>query len=360
MSKKSILVIGAAGELGTLICKEISTYYKEFWNLHVGDYQLERGHKLAAQYGGDFSLIDLNNRNHMINLLASIDAVIVAIKQKEPMIQHYCFETNTLCVDVSAFASFANKVEALYKKNLQTKACSIIMAGFFPGLSGILLKDAINQMDTVDKVDISLVQNTSAIAGVTGMMDMFNIIHQPVSVSDDQANKNVHGFSVKRNVKPNQANKKHTVRLIHHSEKELLTKDFQTNKINYWTGWDNSLFNKTIAMLIKTKWFKKWIQKPNHPRLKKLRKNNKPKNETAYLIVSANGTKYESNINVEWHLKTFSDYGITAIMATVITELALNSNVAGVFHPANLFKWKDVSSKLNRENIIVSRQIKQT
>lgn len=354
-TKKSILVIGAAGELGTLICNEIKTQYKELWNLHVGDYKLERGQKLAALHDADFSLIDLKNPNHMIQVLKNIDAVIVAIKQSEPIIQQYCFESNVLCVDVSAFATFASKVEALYKKNPQTKTCSIIMAGFFPGLSGMLLKDAINQLDTVDKADISLVQNTSAIAGVTGMLDMFNIIHQQAIFTDNLETKTVHGFSLKQIVIPKNSNKKHTVRLIHHSEKEWLSRDFQLNKIHYWTGWNNALFNKIIATLVQTKWFKRWIGKPNHPILRKLRKNTKPKNESAYLIVSVHGTKGQSESQVEWHVKTFSDYGITAIMATAITDLALKSDAVGVFHPAHLFKWEDVSSKVIRQNIMVSK-----
>lgn len=355
MEKKAILVIGAAGELGKLICNEIKENYGIEWNLFIGDYKSDRGKQLADQYGAFFSLIDLENKEYMINLLKSIDGVIVAVKQMEPIIQEYCFQSNTVCVDVTAFASFAAKVENIFKVFNYSQAASIVMAGFFPGLSGMLLKEAVGAMDQITQADITLVQSTSAIAGITGMMDMFKIIHKPTYYGFGNEKIFIKGFTKKYVVKPNASNKKYTVRLIHHSEKEWLLKNLPLTNIHYWTGWNLHVFNKLIHVLNHTKWFNTWIQKTNHPLLKRIRKNSKPKDETAFLIVSVHGIKSGIEKKVEWHVKTFSDYGITAMMAAAVTDLILKMNVKGVFHPADIIKWKDISPKMMRRNVIISR-----
>jgi saccharopine dehydrogenase-like NADP-dependent oxidoreductase len=355
--KKAILVIGAAGELGRLISKEIIDNYRLEWSLYIGDYKSERGKQLATEYGGTFSLIDLDNRKHMIILLQKIDAVIVAIKQKKPIIQQYCFEANTLCVDVTAFSSFTNKVEEVFKDYTQTQATSIIMAGFFPGLSGLLLNQLVDELDKVEEANISLVQNISATAGITGMMDMFKIIHEPTYMFIDDEKKHIKGFTRKHVIKPHQANKKYTVRLIHHSEKEQLMRDFDLKRTNYWTSWNNLFFNKIIYLLNRSKWFAKWIEKPSHPILKKIRKNYRPKNETVYLIVSVQGIKNGIEKKIEWHVQAFSDYGLTARMTTAVTHLALRQNRIGVFHPYQLFKWRDLSPNLIRNDVKVSKLV---
>lgn len=50
MKEKAVLLIGAAGALGNLICKEITEKYQHVWYLYIGDYKSERGEHLAKYY----------------------------------------------------------------------------------------------------------------------------------------------------------------------------------------------------------------------------------------------------------------------------------------------------------------------
>ena len=50
MNGKNVLVIGAAGALGTLICDEVQKYAPEL-TLFLGDYRPERGRALALRFG---------------------------------------------------------------------------------------------------------------------------------------------------------------------------------------------------------------------------------------------------------------------------------------------------------------------
>ncbi len=355
MKEKAVLVIGAAGTLGNLICKEIIEKYQPTWHLHIGDYKSERGQQLAKQYQASFALIDVFNKEHMLNLLQSIDAVIVAIKQDEPLIQEFCFQTDTVCVDVTAFVGFANKVQQSFQMYSDTKTHSVVMAGFFPGLSGVLFKEAACGMDCIKHADITLIQNISAVAGITGMMDMFTIIHQPTHYGFGNKKNLIKGFTKKNVVKLKTLKKTFTVRLIHHSEKEWLMKGLPLTNIHYWTGWNSCIFSQLIYWFNNTKWFDKWIHKPDHPFLKKIRKNSKPKDETAYMVVSAHGLQNGVEKKAEWHVKTFSDYGLTAIMATTVTDLTLKMNLKGVFHPADILTWDDLSSRVTRKNVVISK-----
>ncbi|MEH6889886.1 hypothetical protein V7024_09230 [Bacillus sp. JJ864] len=87
-------------------------------------------------------------------------------------------------------------------------------------------------------MNIGLLQNTNAKAGISGILDMLKIISQPANYYTDNDMVNVLGFTKKRKMYFNEPYNESEVRLIDHAEKDFLNQTLKIKQINYWTAWN--------------------------------------------------------------------------------------------------------------------------
>ncbi len=221
--KNHIIVIGGSGSLGFRICKALTEILPDK-HIVVGDYKLERGKQTARKLkNASAAFVNIHEYSSIEkSITCETVCMIVAVKQSEPMIQVICVRHSTPCIDLTTFTEFTNKVI----EQVPTISCSsVIMSGFFPGMSGIAVKEGIANFSQVDRVAVSLVQNSQANVGLTGMRDMLNIISKPL--------KNRAGFVKKHSIKL--ANKQYYPREIHHDEIAILQEHLEIPKLKFYT-----------------------------------------------------------------------------------------------------------------------------
>ena len=109
---KRIMVVGASGVLGNLICHEVLRLFNLKIQLIITDYDRERGKRLADGFGRQvqFCHFMLGDNERINQVLADVDGVVIALKQEKPLIQKACIEQGVLCVDVTPFYEFVDKV----------------------------------------------------------------------------------------------------------------------------------------------------------------------------------------------------------------------------------------------------------
>jgi saccharopine dehydrogenase-like NADP-dependent oxidoreductase len=349
--KIKIIVIGASGILGGLICTELSLLFNNSIQLFIGDYQKKRGEKTANKFNGEFCETDSTNVEKLTASLSDKDIVIVAVNQTEPVIQKVCLEYEIICIDVTAFYSFAQKVQDVYKNHNGTKATSVLMAGFFPGLSGVLLQKAVKYFDDINEANITLLQNTNAKAGATGIIDMLNIISQPVHTTLYDKDIQLFGFSLKRKISIPQSDKKYKARLIYHSEKQLLLDKLQIKNLNYWTAWDSPVFNILVSLLRRSGLLLFLTHKMNKKTLKKLIKHDENKSEETVLIADVKGYKEKSEQRKYFTIETFSDYGTTAKIAAALAKIVLQRKTEGACFPLEITDLDEILNVINDTRI---------
>ena len=135
----SILVLGASGGLGQHICREVIRQFGP-GALAVGDYKPARGQQTAQRLGEGVSFVHVDAHDpHSLcaALQDDVSAVVVAVQQREPLAQIACIEAGISCLDVTVQPDFIAQV-----RQLDAPAVSIVMAGLFPGLSGVMAKRA--------------------------------------------------------------------------------------------------------------------------------------------------------------------------------------------------------------------------
>ncbi len=344
---KKIIVVGASGVLGRLVCLELLRIFENNLHLIVTDYKINRGKELANSFKKEvaFELLDVMDEDHIKSVIKNVDIVVVALKQKLPRIQQACMQNGILCIDVTPFYDFVQKVNELHPIAEKNNVGSVIMSGFFPGLSALLIKKAITNFQEVNEINVALLQSTNARAGVIGIVDMLEIISQPILVE----NKNLSGFTKKRNMYFLNHSTKQEIRLIEHSEKTLIEEKLIPAPINYWTSWNSRSFTKIVSLFRKIGLLK-YVNR-HRDLLSKVVKHNPEKDERAFLTVEVKGIKGKNEVVKVLALSTFSDYHTTAMVTASLAKIAGRNEVKGVVCPFEITDLDEILSVMNCSDV---------
>ncbi|MFJ7735304.1 saccharopine dehydrogenase NADP-binding domain-containing protein [Lysinibacillus sp. NPDC097287] len=354
--QKKVMVVGASGVLGKLVCIELLRIFDTQLNLIVTDYKEDRGKRFAESLNRDvkFECLDATNEKNVKRVVKNVDIVVVVLKQDTPYIQKACIDNRILCIDVTPFAQFIGKIKLLQQDAEENKVGSIVMSGFFPGLSGLMVHKAITGFQQIDEVNIGLLQNTNAKAGISGILDMLKIISQ--RVKDDTSN--LPGFSIKRKMYFNEPSNEREVRLIDHAEKGYLNQMLNVKTINYWTSWNQPFFNKQISLLKNLGIIEIILKLNNKKFLSKIVKHKPKKDENAYLTVEVKGIIDHKESIRTLFLSTFSDYHTTAMVTAALAKVAVHKKIEGVVYPFEITNIDELFAEINCKEIILKDVIK--
>lgn len=343
------MVVGASGVLGKLICSELIKLIDDQMMLIITDYNQERGKKLANSIkNAQFQYLDVDDGDNVNRVIRNIDIVVVVLKQRSPRIQKLCVENKILCIDVTPFFDFAEKVIELNPIAEKNEVGSVIMSGFFPGLSGLMIKEAISGFQEVSEVNVGLLQNSNAKAGLSGVLDMLNIISQPVDLQTNS----IPGFTFKRKMYFLNKVKEQEVRLIEHSEKSLIKSKLKNVPIQYWTSWNVTTFNKLISLMRRIGLIP-LLLKFNKKFLTKVVKHNPNIDENAFLTVEVKGTVEKRQRVRIIAMSTHSDYHTTAKVTAALAKISLNKKVKGVLCPFEITSLEELISVIDCPDIVI-------
>lgn len=346
---KKIMVVGASGVLGKLVCTELLRIFNNQVQLTVTDYKTDRGTRFAKSFHQEvmFQYLDVTDEENIKETIKNMDIVIVVLKQRNPYIQRFCINNDILCIDVTPFTNFVEKIERLYQETEKNDVGLIVMSGFFPGLSGLMVKKVVSSFHEITEVNVGLLQNTNAKAGISGILDMLKIISQRVDDYEDNHSANISGFSKKRKMYFLEPSHNREVRLIDHAEKRFLQKSLHIKNINYWTSWNSSFFNKQISLLKKLGLIDVILKLHNSKFLSKIVKHNPNKNEDAFLTVEVKGFIDDKQCKKTLSLSTFSDYHVTAMVTAALAKIAVDKKIKGMVFPFELTDVDEILSEMN-------------
>lgn len=336
---KNIIVIGATGKLGQKICSEILRLYHPDYTIIATDYNILRGEKFTSQFDKRcmFYPLNVNNEDEICNILSihNVEIVIVAVKQQVPLIQKYCIKKRIHCIDVTVFGDFVNQVEKLNDFAEKNQVCLVSMAGFFPGLSGIIASDLAKKFSKINKINVGLLQNTNADVGISGILDMLSIVNS--------------GFHKKRKMKF--LEKQREVRLIKHYESIVLASRLNVVCVNYWTAWNSLIFNKFITFCKYIGIINKIIKSSIIKKILVFKKTNFNKNENVFLSIEINGVINNKICVKTTSLQTFSDYQTTALTVVALSKIIMKSKNYGVCYPFEITNYRDLFNEMKCEKI---------
>ncbi|PSK81015.1 saccharopine dehydrogenase-like protein [Murinocardiopsis flavida] len=341
MGMVEIVVAGASGVLGRMICTEAQRIFGDDVTVVVGDRRESRGRETAAGLGGRARsvVMDVADDESVRTGLRGADLVIVAVGQSKPRVQDACIQLGVPCVDVTTDAEVVARVVERDDEARRSKVALVVMAGLFPGLSGLLAQQAAASLDSVDRLDIALRQSTNAEVGPSGVADMLRIVSAPVHGRP--------GFRERARLPFRSGSA--AVRRIAHAEQRVLTEEIGVSDVAYWTAWDNERFNRMVGALIRARVL---------PRMASafavLAQHTPDRPQRVELMARAGGRVDGEAADRIVQLSADSDYGATATVAAALGAMALEQRWAGSGPPLRFSTLGAVLARASTPGITMS------
>lgn len=194
-----ILILGGIGRVGGSVAQDLAN--------HVDAEIVVTGRQLPKrEVDSRFSFLALD--------LADLEALQKAISQASVVVHcagpfHYrdarvlktCIEQGVNYVDVSDHRSFTQKAVAFHDRAQAAGVTAVVNSGIFPGISNSMVRQAVEQFDSPEKIHLSYVVSGSGGAGLTVMRTTFLGLQQPFKVWIDGQWQKVKPYSDREIVK---------------------------------------------------------------------------------------------------------------------------------------------------------------
>lgn len=336
MSEKTI-IIGSNGILGKFIVEKaiekigidnivLSDYKKYRLREQSKDIELRHGKQPQTR------VIDIESDTSIENGLSDIGSVVIALQQREPLIQKICIKNDINSIDLSVDSDFLERAA-----NLKTNSDSIqlLTGGLFPGLSGIIAKDLCS-IETNEIIHVGLLQSKNGSNGKTGVSDMLKIFNRNVEYMEENKISNFSGFSKKNKFLCNSDKDERDLRLSDFVERKILEKS--GIKSNYYTAFKNERINKAISLLRKIGLLNLLKYENMNNLISSLFTNGKSSNMDETIGLSFKTSKKNICIILK------SDYEATASCAIAfLISIKKNTN-RGVQYPFQLFSYNEIEN----------------
>lgn len=308
------LVIGADGSLGSLVYARAREVFGSD-SVVAGYYQSDS--RIVEHYPDAPTVqVDATDENSIRLALEGVDCAILAVPQKEPVIQRIAAAAGVSTVDVGAhYAVAAKAIEQVDSSN----SFQLVCAGQAPGITGLMARELHEQ--TGEPVIVGFLLAEGGRSGRAGVADMLGII--------DRSSKSIIDFDFKkvgvRRVVPAELN-------------EMSIISDGAVPMESVVAFESAFENRMILALrrvglLKLLYSTPWL-------LDRLAKTDKPTTDEAIYIGATSG---DQRIDV----RSESDYLAAAHAAVAFAKLGLARNIRGVSIPAQHFQLDEVIAECN-------------
>ena len=150
------LVLGA-GMMGRAIAYDLHTY-SHFDTITVADHDtqtLRSAENFLSQTTVDFMTVSVTNAQQMLRIFQNYDVVISAVPYKfNYHLTQFAIETKTHFLDLGGNNTIVEKQQTLSAKAKKQGVTIIPDCGLAPGITSVITRDIVQQLDSIDSVKI--------------------------------------------------------------------------------------------------------------------------------------------------------------------------------------------------------------
>lgn len=178
VATKKVLIIGGGGRIGRSVANDITKYTDAQVTL--------TGCRLAPTFAllehQTYCSLSLDDEAAIEAAIAQHDLVIHCagpFRSRNHHVLTSCINQATPYLDVADSPDYVNQALAYSEKAQAAGVTAIISTGIFPGISGSMVRQGIEQLDTAKKVHLSYLVAGSGGAGLTVMRTTFIELQTP-------------------------------------------------------------------------------------------------------------------------------------------------------------------------------------
>jgi saccharopine dehydrogenase-like NADP-dependent oxidoreductase len=180
-----ILILGGRGRIGRSVAADIATYTQAGITLTGRTETSASGQRIQLSPKMEYLILDVADQKGLETAIATHDVVIHCagpFRYRDTGVLKTCIEKRVDYLDVSDDRSFTHNALALKEAAAAAGVTAIINTGVFPGISNSMVRQGVEQLDSVDLIHLSYVVAGSGGAGVTVMRTTFLGLQNPFDV----------------------------------------------------------------------------------------------------------------------------------------------------------------------------------
>ncbi|WP_416148964.1 saccharopine dehydrogenase NADP-binding domain-containing protein [Salipaludibacillus sp. HK11] len=354
---KNILVIGGYGQVGSVICKNLSHKYPKKVIAAGRNFNKAVKFSLSTNEKVIPLELDIYNLDASHEVFKSTQLVIMCLDQKGTSFVEKCIQNKVNYIDISPSYGILSKIENLHSKALESETTLVLGVGLAPGLTNLMVKKIIPHFDKVTKTDIFLMLGVGEKHGRDGVEWLLNNINSNYFIFENGQSRKVSSFTEGRNVElPKKYGKRKAYR-FDLADQHIVSKTLELKNVSSRFFYDSAFTTNELGFLKKIGVFKLLKYKV----LKSIIVNifvgalyifEKLKiGSNNYLIkAEVNGEINGKEETIESVLFGSNNTEITGHVASIVGNKLIQHNYSpGVHYTEQLFDLDDILSSLDDE-----------
>ncbi|MGU3575462.1 saccharopine dehydrogenase family protein [Brucellaceae bacterium C25G] len=329
----NIIVVGGYGHVGRQIAFRLIS--DERFNVRIAGRDTLKASIQAEKLKCEATFIDITRSQTWDRALNGIDVVIVCIDQTETHFVEHVLKSGRHYLDITADNAFFQKVEGLAPVARRFGSVALLSIGLAPGLTNLLVREAVNNMDYVSDVRIGI---------LLGLGDT----HGPAAIDWTLRN---FTFSPIENIRFGHNNKSFPAILFDFADQHVLRRTLNIMNIRTFMTFDSPFISRILFRLLP------FIAK--RPFLRRLVRNSmsllRIGSDQAALSVQAEGSLNGKKQLQGFLLEGKKEGAITALVAAetikLLAEMPIKSDV---WHIDQVFSINQYAHQLAAEGITLT------
>ncbi|GEM49547.1 saccharopine dehydrogenase NADP-binding domain-containing protein [Deinococcus cellulosilyticus] len=156
MHEPQVMVVGGYGQVGQAAALHLLTHTD--CHIIVAGRNLQQAQRFCEKHGPRMTarFLDAQKPETHSPALKGVDLVVVCAEQSDTHFLQGCIQQGIHCLDVTATPAYIREAEKLHPQAREAGTTVLLSVGLAPGLSNLLARHATSHLDSVEKVDLTV------------------------------------------------------------------------------------------------------------------------------------------------------------------------------------------------------------
>lgn len=351
-----ILVVGGYGTIGRMLCTLLTKWVPG--GVVVAGRSKAKAERFASTQDKLRPVcIDAGDPSTFDAALDQVDTAVMCLDANTPAVAEVCFRRGINYVDLSPTDANLRQVEALEGAARANGATGLLSVGLAPGMTNLLVRDAVEDLDAARRADITLLLGVGDAFGPDTIQWTVDTALQPFTIEEDHRRRRVKPFSAPRVVNlPSWG--RHRAYRVNLADQHILQRTLDVPAVATRLCYGSRLITTEIAVLIRLGLFQPLASALGPARIAVMA-NALPFGTDEFVIHTVvRGTRNGQPVTLTRWLRGTNQARATAHVASVaVRRLHHRSVDAGAYHLHELFPTQPFMHALRTVGIGREQQI---
>lgn len=245
--KAQYMVIGGYGQVGGFVSRNLVS---ENQSVIIAGRNLEKAEAFSKQYHLHCACRTVDTMHIQNGSFEEVSTVIMCVEENNVEVLKCCIKQGINYIDITPSYSIIGEIIA-QKENIEKAGIKVIIGvGIAPGVSNMLCKEAVKELDEVTAINSYLMLGIGESHGKNAIRWLVNNLNVSYNESDDGKTM-VKSFSDGRNVQLLKEEKKRRFVRIDLADWHLMLRKHPTAKVNAWYAYDKNIITRYFEILQK-------------------------------------------------------------------------------------------------------------